>query len=292
MVFMLLHRSKPNLPIAMINPRRSWPKLAPRFLTLLAALLACAPLRAQDAVPQKIDVKSLNYRVEDVVVPVPSEIFNALNKLGGNLNWAAEVRKNSAARAKERPQIALMLGTVIANGFIAVQARDGQKVKDVGRRVLELSQALSVRDAVLSHCQSIIDAADKENWTAVRAELDKAQGSVRTAMDRLKDKDVSELISIGGWLRGTESLTSLVKQNYTAERAELLHQPDLLDTFDRQLNAMNPKVRANPLVNSLQKGLAEMRPLITVGGDEQISQKSVETINGISSALVKSISPP
>jgi hypothetical protein len=270
---------------------RPWPKAAPCFLMLLAAVIALgpSPLRAEDP-PKKIDVKNFTSQIEDVVVPVPSEIFNALNKLGGNPNWAGEVHNDPNGRPQGRPHIALLLGTVIANGFIAVQAKDSPKVKEIGRRVLDLSQSLGVRDAVLSHCNSIIEAADKGRWDDVRKELDRAQGSVRTAMDRLKGKDESELISIGGWLRGTESLTSLVRQDYTADRAELLHQPDLLKTFDKQLSNMSPKVRQHPLVISLQKGLSEIKPLISVGSSEQITNKSVEDIYNTTSGLVKSIS--
>ena len=145
---------------------RFWPRL-PVLLAIPAVFSLCTPLRAEDP-PQKINVEQLNKRVEDVVVPVPSEIFNALNKLGGNLNWAGEVRNDSKASPKGgEPQIALLLGTVIANGFIAVQAQDATKVKDIGRRVLTLSKSLGVYDAVVSHCNSIIEAADKADWNSV-----------------------------------------------------------------------------------------------------------------------------
>lgn len=267
-----------------------WPRLS--ALATAGALLASLPTLRAEEPPQKIDVSQLNKRVEDVVVPVPSEIFNALNKLGGNLNWAGEVRKDPTGSPKGgEPQIALLLGTVIANGFIAVQAQNSEKVKEIGRRVLTLSGSLGVRDAVLSHCNSIIDAADKADWSAVRAELDKAQSSVRTAMMRLNSKDQSELISIAGWLRGTEALTSLVKGAYTPDRAELLHQPELLETFDRQLAGMSPRVQNNAVVLSLQKGLKELRPLIAISGAQTIPAKSVEQINEVTSRLLKAISP-
>lgn len=270
--------------------KRFRPRLA-ALAAVLAVQSSFVPLRAEEP-PQKIDVSQLNKRVDDVVVPVPSEIFNALNKLGGNLNWAGEVRKDPAGSPKGgEPQIALLLGTVIANGFIAVQAQNSEKVKEIGRRVLALSGSLGVRESVLSHCNSIIDAADRADWNAVRAELDKAQSSVRTAMMRLNSKDQSELISIAGWLRGTEALTSLVKGAYTPDRAELLHQPELLDTFDRQLLGMGPRVQANAVVVSLQKGLKELRPLITLSGGEAISARSVEQVNEVTTRLVKAISP-
>ena len=265
------------------------------ILLLAVALAAPATLRAQggEKPPQKIDVSKLTYKEQDVVIPVPSEIFNALDKLGGNPNWAGQVTDESKHRWTSPPEIALMLGTVIANGFIAVQAKDDKKVNEIGRRVIELSNALGVGKAVISHCNSISEAAKNGDWTSVRTELDKAQSSVRSAMDMLNSQDESELVSMGGWLRGTQALTSLVSQDYKPDRAELLHQPEMLDTFDAQLTRMqeSPKLHKDPVILGLQDGLKKMRPLITMSGGTEIPQKSVEQVNDISSNLVKSIAP-
>jgi hypothetical protein len=270
-------------------------KFAP-ILPLIIALAHPGALRAADAAekpPQKIDVSKLTYKVQDVVIPVPSEIFNALDKLGGNPNWEGQLNPESKHRWTSPPEIALMLGTVIANGFIAVQAKDDKKVDEIGRRVIELSNALSVGKAVISHCNSISEAAKNGDWGSVRSDLDKAQSSVRSAMDLLNSQDESELVSIGGWLRGTQTLTSLVSQDYKPDRAELLHQPEMLDTFESQLAAMmaNPRLRKDPVIAGLQDGLKKMRPLITMPGDGAIPLKSVEEVNGISSGLVKTIAP-
>ena len=135
-------------------------KFAP-ILPLVLALAAPGLLGAADAgekPPQKIDVSKLTYKEDDVVIPVPSEIFNALDKLGGNPNWAGQVNPESKHHWTSPPEIALMLGTVIANGFIAVQAKDSAKVDEIGRRVIELANALSVGKAVISHCNSISEA--------------------------------------------------------------------------------------------------------------------------------------
>jgi hypothetical protein len=116
---------------------------------------------------------------------------------------------------------------------------------------------------------------------------------VRSAMDMLSSRDESELVSIGGWLRGTQALTSLVSRDYKADRAELLHQPELLDTFDAQLAAMltNPKLHKDPVIQSLQDGLKKVRPLIMMPGDAPIPQKSVEQVHDISTGLVNTIAP-
>ena len=274
---------------------RRWLKIA-SFLPLVAALAVFAPsLHAQSAPPppQHIDLSKLKTGVNDVVIPVPSEVFNALDKLGGNPNWHSQLpAQESHYHPIHPPQIAMLLGVVIADGFISVEAKDAAKVDEIGRRVIELATALGVREAVIAHCNSITEAAKKDDWSAVRSELDKTQHDVNGAMTALHDQDAAELISIAGWLRGTDALSSLVSKDYLPDRADLLHQPDMLVTFERQIGAMDPKkILANPQVAALREGLKKIKPLIDVHGNEAISQKAVMEIDQISSVLVKAIAP-
>jgi hypothetical protein len=74
-------------------------------------------------------------------------------------------------------------GTVIADGFIAVQAEDAPAVKDIGQRVLALAKGIGVGNSITPHAKAIIDAADKRNWANVRQELDRTQNSVQQAMN-------------------------------------------------------------------------------------------------------------
>src|SRR4051794_37457040 len=115
------------------------------FLPLVAlAITSAGAADAQPtpaAPPQHIAIKKLHIakRVENVVVPLPNEVFGALDKLGG-VNWKEYVRSSKGITFTERPRIALLLGTVIADGFIAVQAEDAPAVKDIGQRVLSLAK--------------------------------------------------------------------------------------------------------------------------------------------------------
>ncbi len=244
------------------------------------------PLSAQSAQPpQQIDVKQFATTIDDVVVPLPNEVFRALNKLGG-VNWREYVRNNKTANPNEPARIALLLGTVIADGFIAVQAEDAPTVKDIGQRVVNLANGIGVRNAIMPHAKAITEAADKRNWDGVRRELDRTQNSVQQAMNELGDQKLSQLVSLGGWLRGTEVVTAVVDKHYSPEGAELLHQPDLLHFFDRKLGAM-PEFKLQ-LINDIRSALGEVRPLIDVPGTT-IPAESVKRINEITARLGSAI---
>jgi hypothetical protein len=244
----------------------------------IAGLAVCAH-SAQ--APQHIDIKNLSKKVEDVVVPLPNEVFGALNKLG-NVNWKDYVRSNKGSNFTERPRIALLLGTVIADGFIAVQAEDAPTVKEIGQRVLALAKGIGVGNSITPHAKAIIEAADKKNWANVRSELDRTQNSVQTAMNEVHDEKLSQLVSLGGWLRGTQVLTSVVTQHFSLDGAELLHQPDLLVYFQTRLQGM-PEYNQK-LLQDIQGALVEVKPLIDVG-QAHISPQSVKRINDITTKL-------
>ncbi len=253
-----------------------------RYLKLIAIAVSGLTLCAHGAqIPQRIDIKQLSKTVEDVVVPLPNEIFGALNKLGA-VNWKEHVRDDKGASFTERPRIALLLGTVIADGFIAVQAEDAPTVKEIGQRVLTLAKGIGVGNSITPHAKAIIEAADKRNWDSVRQELDRTQNSVQQAMNEVHDEKLSQLVSLGGWLRGTEVLTSVVTKHFSADGAELLHQPDLLSYFQTKLEAM-PEFKV-PIIREIENALVQVKPLIDVG-NARIPPGAVKKINEITTRL-------
>ncbi len=253
-------------------------------LILVSSCLATVGTAGAADAPSRIDVKRLSKTVEDVVVPLPNEIFGALNKLD-SVNWKEFVRTSKGANFTERPRIALLLGATIADGFIAVQAEDAPSVKEIGQRVVTLAKGIGVGNSIVPHAKAITEAADRRNWDAVRQELDRTQNSVQQAMNEVHDEKLSQLVSLGGWLRGTQVLTSVVDRHYSADGAELMHQPDLLEYFQRKLGNM-PEFNI-PLLGEIRSSLVEVKPLIEVDG--RISATSVKKINQVTSRLDQQI---
>ena len=252
-------------------------------------LSALAPVAfGQQSPPQHINVGSLPAKViDEVVVPVPTEVFGVLDKLGSP-NWHDVIRPVKNDELGERAQVALLLGTVIAEGFIAVEAQETEEVKKIGRQVLNLAGAIGVRKSVISRTSSIIDSADKKDWRRVKVELDGASRDVKSAMVELKDEQLAQLVSLGGWLRGTEALTQVVVRNYSKDGAELLHQPALLEFFIKRLDGVGDRLKRSAIVKKIRTRLPELSPLIEDANG--ITSQKVEQIHSITHDLVKSIS--
>jgi hypothetical protein len=261
------------------------------FFLATTGFLAFAPLHADP--PAKIDLGAMPAHaqvIDDVVVPVPSEIFNVLDKLG-KPNWAQVLRptRDSVKVPNEPVQIALQLGAVIAEGFIAVEAENPEEVKKIGGNVRKLATALGVARQVNKRADAIIDESNQRNWSAVRKELDSAMRDVKAAMIDLNSEPLSQLISLGGWIRGTEALTDVVSAAFSKDGAELLHQPVLLDYFDRKLSTMPDKYKNTSIIGELQQGVTSIRPLVGIEDGTQISEKSVKEVGETARRLMKTI---
>jgi len=255
------------------------------FVSWVVALTCASGVAFAEAPPRQIDLSKFPAaRLDDVVVPLPSEVFNVLDKLG-TPDWKGQFRSPNIVNRGERPQIALLLGAVIAEGFVAVEATDRERVKSIGRDVLELARAIGVEKAVLARTNAILSKADASDWIAVREELDGALTDVKDAMIELKDDQLAHLVSLGGWLRGTEVLTAIVDKSYSPDEADLLNQPDLLRYFQERLAQMPPRLRNNQLVARIQKSLEEIAPLV----HQKITPASVKRINEITAEVVKAI---
>ena len=266
-----------------------------KTLTILvtAILLSAAHGISAQPPPSNVDLSKFPAKaVSDVVVPVPSEIFVVLDKLG-TPNWRAELRKSLGKNTGNRPQVALLLGTVIAEGFIAVEAEDSERVKDIGRELLVLAEAINVRKAVIARCKSVTEKAKAKEWQSVRREFDGALQDVRGAMQELGDDDLAQLVSMGGWIRGTEVLTSVVQKNYSQAGAELLHQPQLINYFTNRLDGLkNTRLGKDDLVVRTGKMLLAIRPLIGKDDGSKIPVENVQRINKMTAEMVAAITSP
>jgi hypothetical protein len=220
-------------------------RMNPKLFGVLSAILFFPWITDSiaDDPPKKLDLGSIPVElVDDVIIPIPQEIFASLDKLGPQ-NWKANLLKRDVKLNTNRSRTALLFGLVISEGFIAVQAEETEEVKRIGREVLNLSGALGVRSAVEGHALAIIDGANAGEWSGVRRELDKTRQTVISTMEEQRDDDFADLVSIGGWLGGTRALAALVEDRYSEEASELLNQPDLLDQIARRFDELPKRNR-------------------------------------------------
>lgn len=255
----------------------------------LGLAFSCAETRAEPAQLTKEEMAKV-VKTDTVTVPTPGEILAALSK-ETKPNWQSKYRPPIPTTFSSRPQIALNLGGLIADGYIAVEAEDSQQVKNIGKDIINLAKALGVSQNILSRGSSITDFADKNEWNTLKEELEETQNEVKQAMSDQHDQELVILVTLGGWIRGTEVVSSWIADNYTEGSAKLIRQPALVNFMRNKLNELPEKTRKDdPLVKTVGDKLEEIEKLVTFPRESVPSVDDVKKLRDAASALEKEIS--
>ena len=246
-----------------------------------AALAADAPTLTPEQMANAVTTDTIS-------IPTPGELFAALSK-PGKPNWAAQYRGPIPVTYRNRAQIALNLGGLIADGFIAVEAQDSQQVKNIGTDIIKLAKALGVSENVLSRGKSINEFAENSEWSALQEELEATQNEVKTSMQSNRDQDLVILVSLGGWIRGTQVVSGLVLKEYNEASAKVLRQPALVSFIQKKVNDVSPELQNEPLIKSVREQLSEIQKLVTFPGGGTPSAEDVRKLNDAVSKLMHEI---
>jgi hypothetical protein len=222
-------------------------------LLLATATLPAFGSRAADSAMTSGQIDQA-VRIESLTIPMPGEFFAAINKID-RPNWKQLVRVGTPEATSNRAQIALVLGTLVADGYIAVEAQDGQGVKNIGKEIINLAKKLNVSQSVLGRGNSINDFAENNDWNALREELEATQNEVKLDMFEQKDSNLVTLVSLGAWVRGTELASGLIERAYTPEAARLLRQPAIIEYLLEQIGSLPQAMKEDALIATLRATL-------------------------------------
>lgn len=256
----------------------------------MAAPPAKSPPASVPPAPPQISAEQLAraIKTDGLTIPTPGELFAALEK-PGKPNWAAQYRAPVSSTFRNRAQIALNLGGLIADGFIAVEAQDSQQVKNIGTDVIKLAKALGVSENVLSRGNSINEFADNDEWDTLHEELEATQNEVKTSMQSHQDQDLVILVSLGGWIRGTQAVTVSIMQNYDERSARVLRQPALVAFIRSKVSDISPELRDDPLVKHVSDELGGVEKLVTFANDRAPSLDEIRKLNETVTRLMEDI---
>src|SRR5881394_600382 len=190
-------------------------------------------------------------RTDTITIPTPGELFAALQK-PGKPNWTGAYRAPIPTTYKNRAQLALNLGGLIADGFIAVEAQDSQQVKNIGSDVIKLAKALGVSQNILGRSNSINDFAETNQWGSLQEELEATQNEVKNSMQSHSDQD-------------------------------------LVGFIHAKLNDVSPDLRNDPLVKNVNDQLTNLEKLVTFPTGKSPSPDDVRKVNSVVSDLMQQI---
>ena len=266
-----------DIPAGNLRPGRIIWRMVFRTGSILLTFVASICVAAEPA-SLTPDQLAKAVKSDTLTIPTPGELFAALTK-PGKPNWPGQYRGPIPTTYSNRAQIALNLGGLIADGFIAIEAQDSQQVKNIGTDIVKLAKALGVSENVLSRGKSINEFAENNQWDALQEELEATQNEVKSSMQSNRDQDLVILVSLGGWIRGTQVVSGSIMQNYNEGSAKVLRQPALVSYIQAKVKDVSPELQKEPLVKAVSEQLSEIQKLVTFPNGGTPSAEEVRKLN-------------
>lgn len=267
------------------------PRMIFNFRTVtgtLACACLCASAVAEEATLTK-EAMAEAMRTDDFSIPLPAELMASLEKQG-KLDWSAKFRPPIPTNFSSRAQLALNLGSLVADGFIAVQAEDTTQVRNLSKDILQVAKNLGVSKDVLMRGSSIMDFADRKQWDQLKEELEATQNEVKESMHGSKDGDLVTLVTAGAWARGVDVISSYIAEHYSETSAKILRQPAIVSYLNKKLDALPDKLRDDPKVKMVRTKMIQMELIVSFPRDKAPAVAEVKNLATLARDLVDDIS--
>jgi len=261
------------------------------FAMLVLAVLSCREANAAVPViaPMTESQKQAAVFLDALSIPSPGEVFAALNK-SSHPNWAALITPAEAPLTTDRSQLALAVGVMAANGYIAVEAQDGQQVKNIGREMMTSAKALGVSQNLMGRGDSLMEFAANDAWDSLADELEATENEVKASMVEQKDHVLVTLTSAAAWLRGLDVATQVVLSSETLQGASLIRQQELARRLSIQLDTLPERMKHDGLVSRVKATLDNVTQLLGSHPDSiEAERRMIQQIHDSTSGLVKEI---
>lgn len=257
-----------------------------RAIAAILLLIAATP-----SFGAKLSEKQMSEAInsEMVTIPMPSELFAAINK-SGKPDWAAFYRDPVPTAYATRLQTAFNLGALVTDGFVAVEAQDGQQVKNIGKDIIALARALGVGEDVLARGKSIGDFADAGVWSALLEDLEATVNEVRRAMVAQRDEALASMIAAGAWLRAWQIGARAAELDGESRCAELLRQASLAAFLRSDLQRLPEKSRNTPVVAEVDAALADIGTQMTALTGSASDSKHISAIGSTAAKIITDMS--
>jgi hypothetical protein len=177
---------------------------------------------------------------------------------------------------------------LVADGFMAIEAQNGQSVKNTTRDILILAKKLNVSQQIVARGQSISDFADTAQWRELREELDAMQNDIRLSLLEQKDSPLVVLAAAGSWVRQIEMGSNILASGEKPVSTELLSQPDVASRILARVQNLPQNSKKSPLVQSLLSVLLTASALMSESKSDLPAtsvSELVSTMSGFSHAV-------
>lgn len=233
----------------------------------------------------QLDESMINQELGINVYTAPSitKIFAQLDDLPA-IPDEYVLRPRPEKLSTEAGQLALEMGYLMADGFIAVRSGHMNDIKPIALELVRYGKALGVGDKMNAHSASLLENAEKGQIEEFKKNLASTQEDVNAEFVALRDPDLAHLIALGGWIRALQAATAAIDSKFDPRQAAAVFYPDGPAYFSEILGGLNPQTAQKMNIKHMRELLDRLTNQMTLQGN---SLPSLEQVRGLRSTIQK-----
>ncbi len=226
----------------------------------------------------------------------PSALYAKLSE-STRPQWRQHYRATVTRCLEGRQQAAMGLGAVIADLFLAAQARDSQQVRNLLQDEETIEKTLGLIDSMASLRTEVLGASEQADWPRLMQGIEKLSAGQRRHLRTQKDEPLAELAYIGQWLRTFQTCHAVVLAREVKDHQLAVGHPGLIAEMTRRLQSLSiAETETNRCLRLLHKrlaGLSRLWPLeeIPVRDPADRLRRSAELIDDVVGQLIQDEEP-
>ncbi len=209
--------------------------------------------------------------------PSITKIFDQLDNLPA-IPEEYVLRNRPEKLPTQAGSLALEMGYLLADGFIAVRSGHMNDIKPIAMDLTRYGKALGVGDKMNIHSAGLLEHAEKGHLSEFKRILASTQSDVNEELSALRDPDLSHLIALGGWIRALEASAVALVENFDTEKAKVIFYPDAPEYFCEILQGINPRTAKRMEIEKMSQLLTELVELMTLQPEEAPTAEKVNAL--------------
>lgn len=186
-------------------------------------------------------------------------------------------------------QVPQVLGVRIADGVMAVQAKDAEMLGKAAADIEKLAAKLKVPEGDLARARKARSMANEGKWLDVFRELGFLQQDIMQKLEQNPKDPGSTLLMVAGWVQGSRYTSQLIGDNYSDASSNILREPLLVEALIKKTADLPDAVKKAPSVAKIIAELPKMKKIVDVKIDQPIKKESVAELSKLSTGCVKAI---
>lgn len=207
-------------------------------------------------------------------------------------NWSQIVHPPAAPVSPAREALSFEIGVLVSDAFAAIQAHNGQSVKNTAHEITALTKKLNLDQGILARNRSISDFADKGAWNELQIEINAAQKDIISGMQRQNDRDLMVFLLAGSWVRQIDIAATLATANPKPELAVLLAQPAAADELLAGFGILSEPARKGKLTLMLVQGILAAKDIMLKTSGGALPDSAIKELASTMAQILNQMSAP